>query len=116
MQKQGLNVTKGLFLCLAVAVYSLSGFFTKLASGYDFLSVPYVACLSGVVFVLGIYAVLWQMALKKVPLNQAYPFRSLSVVFGLAIAYFAFYEVVTWQNLAGGALVLLGLLVMTTGK
>lgn len=116
MQKQGLNVTKGLFLCLAVAVYSLSGFFTKLASGYEFLSGPYIVCLSGVVFVLGIYAVLWQMALKKVPLNQAYPFRSLSVVFGLAIAYFAFHEVVTWQNLAGGTLVLLGLLVMTTGK
>ncbi len=103
-----------LFLCLAVGVYSMSGLFTKLAAGYAILSTPYFLCLAGVVTVLGLYAVLWQVALKRVPLSLAYPFRSLGVVYGLAIAGFVFHEEVTVQNLLGGCIVLVGLLLMNT--
>ena len=102
-----------LFLCFAVAVYSLSGLFSKLASGYEFLSVSYIASLSGVVFVLGLYAILWQIILKRVPLSQAYPFRSLGIVYGLVIAYFIFGEDVTIMNIIGSGMVLVGLLLMT---
>ena len=105
-----LSVRNILFLCFAVAVYSASGLFAKLASRYDFLSFPYLLCLGGVVLVLGTYAILWQMALKKVPLNKAYLFRSLGVVYGLAIAFFVFQETITWRNLLGGGIVLGGLL------
>lgn len=114
--KGRLTVRNILFLVFAVAVYSSAGFFSKLASGYDFLSLPYVGCLGGVIIVLGIYAVLWQMALKRVPLNQAYLFRSLGVVFGLAIAFLAFHEFISWQNLLGAAIVLCGLLVLLSEK
>jgi drug/metabolite transporter (DMT)-like permease len=100
-------------LCFAVAVYSTSGLFSKLASGYEFLSFPYTCCLCGVILVLGIYAILWQMALKKIPLSQAYPFRSLGVVFGLAIAGLIFHETITLFNLLGSGLVIVGLLVIT---
>lgn len=113
---EGLTIRNAFFLVFSVAVYSFAGFFSKLASGYDFLSLPYISCLCGVVFVLGVYAVLWQMALKRVPLNQAYLFRSLGVVFGLAIAYFAFHESISWQNLLGAAIVLFGLLVLLSEK
>ena len=111
-----LSVRNILFLCFAVAVYSASGFFSKMASRYDFLSLPYLLCLGGVVLGLGAYAILWQMALKKVPLNKAYLFRSLGVVYGLAIAYFIFHESITWGNLLGGGIVLGGLLVLMTEK
>ncbi len=111
-----LTIRNVLFLTFAVAVYSSSGFFSKLASGYDFLSLPYISCLGGVIIVLGIYAVLWQMALKRVPLNQAYLFRSLGVVFGLAIAYLVFHESISWQNLLGAAIVLCGLLILLSEK
>lgn len=111
-----LTIRNVLFLVFAVAVYSSAGFFSKLASGYDFLSLPYISCLGGVVIVLGIYAVLWQMALKRVPLNQAYLFRSLGVVFGLAIAHSAFHESISWQNLLGAAIVLCGLLILLSEK
>ena len=111
-----LTIRNVLFLTFAVAIYSSSGLFSKFASGYDFLSLPYICCLGGVVIVLGLYAVLWQMILKRVPLSVAYPFRSLGVVYGLAIAGFAFHEPVTWQNMLGGAIVILGLYVMMTDK
>lgn len=106
-------VTNIVYPVAAVAVYSLSGFFTKLASRYDFLTLPYDACLVGALIVLGIYAVLWQIILKLMPLSVAYPFRSLGVVYGLAIAGFAFSEPITWQNLIGGAIVMFGLFVLT---
>ena len=111
-----LSVQNILFLCFAVAVYSISGLFTKLASRHDFLSFPYLLCLGGVALVLGIYAILWQMVLKKVPLNKAYLFRSLGVVYGLAIAYLVFHESITWRNLLGGGIVLGGLLILMGEK
>lgn len=111
-----LTVGSALFLAFAVAVYSSAGFFMKLASQYEFLSTTYIFCLCGVVVVLGIYAVLWQMALKRVPLSMAYPFRSLGVVYGLSIAGIVFHEGVTMQNLLGGCIMLVGLLLMNTGR
>lgn len=114
--KQVVSISHALFLCLAVGVYSMSGLFTKLAAGYAFLSVPYFLCLACVLVVLGLYAFLWQVALKRVPLSLAYPFRSLGVVYGLAIAGFVFHEEVTVQNLLGGCIVLVGLLLMNTGR
>lgn len=111
-----LSVRNILFLCFAVAVYSASGIFSKIASRCDFLSLSYLLCLGGVVFVLGFYALYWQMVLKRVPLSLAYPFRSLGVVYGLAIACFVFNESITWGNLLGGGIVLGGLLVLMTEK
>lgn len=111
-----LSVRNILFLSFAVAVYSVSGLFSKMASRYDFLSFPYLLCLGGVILVLGIYAILWQMALKKVPLNKAYLFRSLGVVYGLAIAFFVFQETITWNNVLGGGIVVCGLLFLLDDK
>lgn len=114
--QDNLTIRNILFLMFTVAIYSSAGFFSKLASGYDFLSLLYICCLGGVITILGIYAVLWQIALKKIPLNQAYLFRSLGLVYGLAIAFFAFHETITWENLLGGGVVLGGLLVLMTEK
>lgn len=110
------SASQAILLCLVMAVYSLSGFFTKMASRHDFLSKSYIGCLAGVLVVLGTYAVLWQMILKRMPLSKAYPYRSLGVVYGLAIAGFVFQESITLLNLIGSALVIVGLLVITTGK
>lgn len=111
-----LTIGRALFLAFAVAVYSSSGFFTKLASQYEFISTTYILCLFGVVVILGTYAVLWQIALKRVNLNQAYLFRSLGLIYGLCIAYFAFHESISWQNVLGALIVLFGLLLLLSEK
>lgn len=111
-----LSLRNILFLCFAVAVYSASGFFSKMASRHEFLSFPYLLYLGGIVIVLGTYAILWQIALKKVPLNKAYLFRSLGIVYGLAIAFFAFHESITWNNIFGCGIVVCGLLFLLSDK
>ena len=116
METSKLNVQNVLFLIVAVAVYSSSDIFTKLASSYDFFSLPYILCLIGVFLILGLYAVLWQFVLKLVPLNQAYLFRSLGVIYGLCIAYFGFHESISWQNVLGALIVLFGLLILLSEK
>lgn len=113
---QSLSFHKSIFLCLAVAIYSTSSVFSKLASGYEFLSLSYLVCLGGVVSMLGVYAVLWQIALKRIPLNQAYLFRSLGLVYGLCIAHFIFNEKITVQNIGGCCLVLTGMLLLLSKK
>ena len=106
------NLVSTFYLCLIIAIYSMSGFFTKLSSSYDFLSTSYFYCLFGVVLVLALYAVLWQIALKRVPLNRAYLFRSLGLPYGMAIASLAFHEEISWQNLVGCAVVFCGLITL----
>ena len=90
----------------------MSDLFSKLASGCEFMSSLYIVYLLGAVFVLGLYASFWQVILKKIPLNRAYMFRSLGVIYGLAIAFLVFHENITWLNILGSALVLLGLLIL----
>lgn len=111
-EQQRISTGNAFFLCVVVAIYSMSGLFTKQASNYDFLSLPYLGCLLGVVSVFAIYAVLWQIALKRVPLSLAYLFRSLGVLYGLALAAFVFNESVSWTNLIGGIIVLFGLIIL----
>lgn len=111
-----ISIANSLFLCAVVAVYSLSGLFTKKASLYDFLSIPYLSCLFGLFFVFGLYAVLWQMVLKRIPLSRAYLFRSLTVVYGLGLAYFVFHEDITAMNLVGAFVVLCGLVILLSEK
>lgn len=106
------RVWKVIMPCIAVAIYSLSGFFTKLASRCEFLSLPYLTFLFCVLVVLGCYAVLWQMILKRIPLSRAYMFRSLGVIYGLLIACFAFGERITTPNILGCTTVMLGLRVL----
>ena len=114
--KDSITILRFLFLCFTIAIYSTSSIFSKLASEYEFLSYSYLLCLGGVICVLGVYAVLWQMALKRVPLNQAYLFRSLGLVYGLCIANFLFNEKITVQNITGCCLVLTGMLVLLSKK
>ena len=107
-----LSLKNILFLCITIAIYSLSDLLSKLASECDFLSDLYVVYLSGAVLVLVLYALLWQMVLKRIPLNKAYMFRSLGVVYGLGIAFLVFHENITWLNIWGSTLVLSGLLIL----
>lgn len=99
-----------LLLIFAFFVYSSSGVFTKLASRVDFLSYKYLLYFSAVIVLLGIYAILWQIVLKNVPLTKAFLFKSMTVMFALLFAHFIFEEVITWQNLFGASFIISGII------
>ena len=93
----------------AIFIYTLSGGLLKLASQQDFASLLYLAFLSGSVAVLGIYAVLWQQIIKRMPVSDAYLFKGTAVIFGLTLAYFVFGETITIYNCIGAVIIISGI-------
>ena len=92
------------------AIYSSSGIFSKLASQQGFMTLPYIGYTAGVVFVLGVYAILWQQIIKKVPLSTAYMFKCTSGIFGLLFALLSFKESFSLANALGAAISFCGVM------
>lgn len=109
--KNKLSLSSLALLVVAFLIYSTTGVFNKLASGNEFLSTGYLSYFAIAILTIGIYAVLWQLILKKVPLTQAFLFKSITVLFSFCFAYFIFDETITWKNLLGGALIIVGIIV-----
>lgn len=97
---------------VAFFIYSLSGIFSKLASKQDFMSLPYILCFAGVIFILGVYALLWQQVLKKIPLSIAMSNKPVVLVFGTLWAVFFFGEMIGIKFFIGIALICAGLFVI----
>lgn len=97
-----------ILLITAIFIYSCSGVFSKFASMQEFLSFPYIANIAGVVFVLGVYAIMWQQIIKRMPVGDAYLFKGTGTIFGLLIAHFMFGEIITLNNCIGAAIIIAG--------
>ena len=91
-----------------LVLFSTSGIFSKLASGYPFLSLGFILCYGGMVCVLGVYAIGWQQVIKRLPLTTAYANRAVTVVWGIVWGALLFGESVTWQKVVGALVVLAG--------
>lgn len=90
-------------------IYALTGFFTKSASFHGFLSVKYIAYTVGAVAVLGIYAILWQQIIKRIPISDAYMFRGTSIIFTMLIAAICFGETIGVKNIIGSVIIICGI-------
>lgn len=99
---------KYLFLHLCIFWYTGTTILSKVASDLDFLSLPYLLCYGGIVAVLGIYAILWQQAIKGFKPSVAYSNKSVNLIWTLIVSALLFGEQITWNNLAGAALIILG--------
>lgn len=102
---------KGLFLGLLGVnfIYACTSIFTKSASGYTMLSLPFLLWMAGAVVVLGIYAILWQQIISRMELSKAYMFKGLSLIFVLAISMILFGETISVNNVLGSALIVFGI-------
>lgn len=101
-------------LHLLLAVFSLSGIMSKLAAQFPFMSTGFVLCYGGMIVVLGVYAIGWQQVIKRIPLTTAYANRAVTVIWGIVWGALLFDEVVSWQKVAGAAVVLAGVVLFAT--
>lgn len=83
-----------------------------MASKQDFLSVKYMICYSALIFVLAIYAILWQQILKVIPLSIAMANKSVVLIFTLLWSYFLFKEHISMKTLIGILIILIGLFIV----
>ncbi len=61
-------------------------------------------------------SVIWQLVLKHLPLSIAYPAVSLNMVLLLIFGYLLFDETISWNNILGTLVMLMGVIMMNTRK
>lgn len=108
MKKENLKIL--ILLHILLAVLSLSGVFTKLASYEEFLSLKFIIYYGLVILVLGIYAIAWQQIIKRIPLTSAYANKAVTVVWGIIWGVIFFSEEIKPGKIVGAAIVISGIL------
>lgn len=108
MSKRKSRSTVLLALHILLAVYSLSGVLSKLASGFSFSDIGFYLCYCGILALLGIYAIGWQQIIKRLPLTTAYANKAVTVVWGIIWGILFFSEQVNLFKILGAAVVLAG--------
>jgi len=98
----------------AVALYSLSGVFSKLASAHLFMSMPFILLYALEIGCLGVYAILWQQIVKRHELSVAYVNRSLSLLWSMLWSVLFFKEKITVKNMIGAVIIITGVILVNT--
>ncbi len=91
-------------------LYACTSIFTKMASGQEMMSWPWLLWIAGAMGVMGLYALGWQQVLKRIDLSTAYLFKGTSLVFVLLISYLLFGEAITLKNILGAAFIIAGII------
>lgn len=104
-----LTIVSLLSLVAINLLYACVGVFTKYASQQEFMSWNFMLGVMGAVGVMGLYAVLWQQILKRVELSVAYMFKGTSIIFVMLLAYVLFGEQITWNNVLGAIIIIVGI-------
>lgn len=73
------------------------------------MSFSYLLWIAGAVGVMGVYAMLWQQVIARLPLSTAYMFKGTSLVFVLLFSALLFGEAITLNNVVGSAIILAGI-------
>lgn len=90
-------------------LYSFEPIAAKYTSSQEWLSIPFWIGLMAVFGVLGLYAVLWQQLLKRLPLSIAYMFRGSTLVFVMLLSVLFFGDAITVFNVIGAAVIFCGI-------
>lgn len=103
-----MKINKYVLLHILLFFYSFCGVFSKLASGNDFLSLNFCIFYGISIFILGVYAILWQQILKKFSLTTAFFNKAVTIIWGMLWGILFFKEKITINMIIGTVIVLLG--------
>lgn len=96
------------FLHIIIFQLSLGGIFSKTAASKEFLSFDFFFFYGLMILNLGVYAIMWQQVLKRIPLTTAFCNKAVGIFWGLLWGVFFFNEILTWNMIVGGIIVLFG--------
>lgn len=104
------NILPVIALHILLLFYSFGGVCSKIASGTPFLSVKFIVYYGGLIAVLGVYAIVWQQIIKRLPLTFAYSNKAVTVVWGMIWGMCFFGETITAQKAIGAVIVIVGVI------
>ncbi|MCL1987471.1 MAG: transporter [Firmicutes bacterium] len=93
-------------------IYSLSLVMSSWAGRFPLVSFSALWRYFAALTLLGVYAIIWQQVLKKVPLTTAYGARAITVLLGMLWAVVFFSEIITLQMAIGAVMVIIGMLLV----
>ena len=102
------NILNLAILHIMFMIFSLGGVASKTAAGSEFLSAKFIICYGLVLFILFVYAIVWQQMLKRLPLVTAYANKAVTVVWGIIWGCVFFGESVTARKIIGAVIVIVG--------
>ena len=114
--KKKIKVKDILILQLIVLVYTLSGVAGKFASGNEFLSWRFILFYGLEIVILGVYALLWQQAIKKFDLTVAYANRAVAILWSMLWAVLFFSEKIKVTNIIGVIIIIAGTIIVNGDK
>lgn len=112
MIKKMPNVLNILVLQGTIVIYTLSTVASKQASSKEMFSFDFFLFYGLSLFILGVYAILWQQIIKKFELTVAYANRSVAILWSLVWAVLFFGEKITLNNFLGVVVVIAGAIVV----
>ena len=103
-----------LILQAIILIYTLSTVAAKFASGEEFLSFNFILFYGIEIFILGIYAILWQQIIKKFEISVAYANRAMALLWSIVWALVFFNEKITIYNVIGVVIVIIGTIIVNS--
>ena len=100
----------GVYLALhgLLVLFSFVAVLNKVAGREPFLSFRFLLFYGTSVFILGVYALLWQQIMKRLPLTMAYANKAVTVVWGLLWGWLFFEEKPTVTKIIGAVVIIAG--------
>lgn len=98
-----------IILHIVLAIYSLLGISSKLASETTFLSLKFILLYSIVLCNLFGYAIIWQQILKKVSLVTAYANKAATIIWGIIWGAVFFQESICVKKIIGVIIIIFGI-------
>ena len=106
-----------ILLHLVFVIVALGEVAKKFASPEPLLSWRWVLFFGLHIASMGVYALLWQQVLKRVPLTTAFCNKAMTIVWGMIFGLLFFQEQIAWNNILGAVIVIAGvILVVTDGE
>lgn len=103
------NLRRYLLLYIAFFIYSITTICAKMAALHKVFSMPFLAYIALEILLLGVYAIIWQQALKQFSLVSAMANKGIVVIFGLLWSVLLFKEVITIYNIIGAVIIISGI-------
>ena len=103
-----------IILQVIILIYTLSTVTAKFASNEEFLSIKFILFYGLEIFILGVYAILWQQIIKKFEISVAYANRAMSLLWSIVWAIVFFGEQITLKNVIGVIIVIIGTIIVNS--
>lgn len=109
------NIKSYVLLHIVVFIYSMSSILTKKAALAEFLSMRFFILYGLVLVCMGVYAIVWQQVIKKLPLNTAFANKSITIIWGMLWGSIFFGESISIKMILGSIIVIVGIITVITG-